>query len=1114
GTSIDAAEVGFDPRVETDYGVMDANGADVAISKLGPGSWSVETEPINLGADSLWRVEEGTLELVGAGAWGGAKQAELAGGTFVVTAEPLTMTDVNFTVTGNATLQAETSSDADLGILTLEAGTATFAGAPGGIDFEKTDIDGAAVGVRLETGTDLGPINVLSAGPTTFSKSGPAPLVLTSASRGTGWGDTLTIDAAGGPLVVVNESNPVADTLLQISGGELILANDGTDDPAHFDNPLTVTDDGTLTAGTGGLSVSGPPNVKLGSPAKDVDLQGNMLTLRTTDGYTLEVAGPLSGDGSVETADAGTAAVLSGGGSVASISVSGGELATTAALTATSVDVSGGTFAPGPGLTDVDTISVTGGMLAPTADVNAATMTVKGGTVSAGENRVNLSDSLIIDRVTYSSDAVTFGVQSAGELEKTNIIVDELDSTLTMVAPVLGAFPDLDGLAIHLDASAISGIPDGDPVAVWPDISGNDRPAVTEGPVQQPTYKAFGINGVPSVYFSGPDPVAAPHTNSDKMHVPTDQTIQEVWVVTTLEEPFVGRGVDGCCLVLIANGNDYQKIGVDCCGFGGSFWGPDEGGGDENFSNGGEFFIDGVDQLVIPLETPFIIDVQADSPTNMDDLSIGDGTYPWGYDEQGRVWHGHIGEIIMYDRALSGEERELVGAYLSSKYGVDTAYPAPPPGGGLVADAYITVTENATILPDTDGPATISGLAVDNATAILGAGPSGYILGTAGGQGTIQGDFSLTGTLAPGDGVGTLSITGNLTMEDGSNYDWELGAEGNDIAAVSGVLTLPGVGEEWTLTLFDAGAPLGPPPAELVVFTYGSLDDDPPGTLGNYDVVTSNVDHWIFSGDPTLEVVGNEIHLMGLSMIVALQWDATGDGLYSAPANWIGGVVPNDVDDVANFLEKITTDSEVTVDVPATVGTINFKEEENSYTIAGPETITFETSGGDAQINVELGHHTISAPLLFAATLPALTVATEESTSLTVNLGSTSVVTTDLTKTGAGTWVVNGGRLLLGEIDAAGGTLQLDTNLLGLPGGNVSIADGATLKTSGEVNRRVSGVPGDTGLGIVASTLELTGATEIGLVTETDGHVYQGALEVGPHFLGLEDADEAPLYGA
>ena len=78
-------------------------------------------------------------------------------------------------------------------------------------------------------------------------------------------------------------------------------------------------------------------------------------------------------------------------------------------------------------------------------------------------------------------------------------------------------------------------------------------------------------------------------------------------------------------------------------------------------------------------------------------------------------------------------------------------------------------------------------------------------------------------------------------------------------------------------------------------------------------------------------------------------------------------------------------------------------------------TTSLETTGGaNAQINVEQGHHAISAPLSFAEGLAGLTVATEESTSLTVTLGSQSVVDVDLTKTGTGTCVVDGGLLLLG----------------------------------------------------------------------------------------------------
>ncbi|MHC4181530.1 MAG: hypothetical protein ACYSWU_28885, partial [Planctomycetota bacterium] len=122
-----------------------------------------------------------------------------------------------------------------------------------------------------------------------------------------------------------------------------------------------------------------------------------------------------------------------------------------------------------------------------------------------------------------------------------------------------------------------------------------------------------------------------------------------------------------------------------------------------------------------------------------------------------------------------------------------------------------------------------------------------------------------------------------------------------------------------------------------------------------------------------------------------------------------------------------------------------------------------------------------------------------------------------MTKTGTGTCVLGDGLLLVGAIDVDGGMLEVSKGSLSLEGGEIgeiTVAGDATLKTSGTVNRRVVGVPGDTGLGVPGSTLAVAGPADIGLLSETDGWAYQGALEVGPHLVGLKDADEAELYGA
>ena len=53
-------------------------------------------------------------------------------------------------------------------------------------------------------------------------------------------------------------------------------------------------------------------------------------------------------------------------------------------------------------------------------------------------------------------------------------------------------------------------------------------------------------------------------------------------------------------------------------------------------------------------------------------------------------WQGDIAEILIYDRALTGEEELQVGSYLSNKYALSTAYPVinpPAAPSGLLATA-------------------------------------------------------------------------------------------------------------------------------------------------------------------------------------------------------------------------------------------------------------------------------------------------------------------------------------------------------------------------------------------------------------------------------------------
>jgi hypothetical protein len=64
---------------------------------------------------------------------------------------------------------------------------------------------------------------------------------------------------------------------------------------------------------------------------------------------------------------------------------------------------------------------------------------------------------------------------------------------------------DLDNLALWLVAGRITGLNNGDPVATWPDISGNGRNAIQAAAGQRPLYMTGIANGLPVVRFDGVD---------------------------------------------------------------------------------------------------------------------------------------------------------------------------------------------------------------------------------------------------------------------------------------------------------------------------------------------------------------------------------------------------------------------------------------------------------------------------------------------------------------------------------------------------------------------------------------------------------------------------------
>jgi hypothetical protein len=144
------------------------------------------------------------------------------------------------------------------------------------------------------------------------------------------------------------------------------------------------------------------------------------------------------------------------------------------------------------------------------------------------------------------------------------------------------------------------------------------------------------------------------------------------------------------------------------------------------------------------------------------------------------------------------------------------------------------------------------------------------------GNGTIIGNIVNDGTLAPGAGVGTLSVgteavPGSVNMAAGSIYDWQLGSMSADKVIVTGNLTLDA---GWKLALFDAG---GTPTFadKFDLFTCGSY-----AGLPSFD--WHNIDAGATDWDVSRASIGRDGAIVYITGIVGLSGDTNDDGVVDA----------------------------------------------------------------------------------------------------------------------------------------------------------------------------------------------------------------------------------------
>jgi fibronectin-binding autotransporter adhesin len=178
-------------------------------------------------------------------------------------------------------------------------------------------------------------------------------------------------------------------------------------------------------------------------------------------------------------------------------------------------------------------------------------------------------------------------------------------------------------------------------------------------------------------------------------------------------------------------------------------------------------------------------------------------------------------------------------------------------------------------------------------------------------------------------------------------------------------------------------------------------------------------------------------------------WLPTGGGSWGSPSsNWSNGVIPGNAGDTATFATA-TASSTVTLDGARSLGSLNFSDVANSYTLAAGTggVLTMDNGANAATITDLNGTHTISAPMVLKSTTTTVTIVNHgDVISFSGNIGGTgglNVVnqggTSSLQISGTNTWgggtTVTNGNLQLGSSTALPTGTALTLSAVDLPAG-------------------------------------------------------------------------------
>src|SRR5258706_5620589 len=291
-------------------------------------------------------------------------------------------------------------------------------------------------------------------------------------------------------------------------------------------------------------------------------------------------------------------------------------------------------------------------------------------------------------------------------------------------------------------------------------------------------------------------------------------------------------------------------------------------------------------------------------------------------------------------------------------------------------------------------------------------------------------DYYLQSTDGFVGGVSYFTMTGRTTAGSSPNTAYsEIYKTNTEVLAAPANILNPQTDLDLGGVLNNVNNANVPGTYQVATFTFQVAAGTPDGTYA-IQTISQPGTGWIGAG-PDFNEAQFDHHASYLITVAKPQWNRDAGASWALASNWSDNVIPSTptapITGVANFLNRLTVPSTVTMDGNKTLNVMNI-DSPIAYTISRGSGGTLSMSGTNPNVNIISGNHAISTFITFASANGSFNVKNTSSVvmsgtliwslsgTLNVETGATATISgphtistnQTLTRTGGGTLTISG----------------------------------------------------------------------------------------------------------